>query len=67
MKTPRKSYLRAARERAGLSLEKTAVTAGISVCWLRQLERDPAILTTRVAALLLPVLGLPAAPATEQR
>jgi transcriptional regulator with XRE-family HTH domain len=52
------SRLRTARERLGLSMEKTAVQAGISVAWLRQVERDPDLLTPRVAQRLLPVLGL---------
>lgn len=50
--------LRAARKARGLTLERTAVTAGISVAWLRQLERDPTLLSTRIAERLLPVLGL---------
>jgi transcriptional regulator with XRE-family HTH domain len=54
------SRLRAARERLGLSQERVAVTAGISVAWLRQVEREPGRLTPAVAAKLLPVLGLSA-------
>ena len=50
--------LRHARELRGLSQEKTAVAAGISVAWLRQVERDPTLLSPEVAARLLPVLGL---------
>jgi transcriptional regulator with XRE-family HTH domain len=61
MVTKRKpSPLRAAREAIGWSQERTAVTAGISVAWLRQLERDPSLLTDVVAAKLLPVLHLDA-------
>lgn len=52
------SYLRRARLGLGLSMERTAVAAEISVAWLRQLERDPTLLTERVAARLLPILGL---------
>lgn len=50
--------LRGARKALGLTLERAAVTAGISVAWLRQLERDPTLLSTRIAERLLPVLGL---------
>ena len=53
-----KTKLRAAREVRGLSQERAAVFAGISVCWIRQLEREPSLLSPRVAAKLLPVLGL---------
>ncbi len=53
------SHLRLARWRRDLSIEKTAVLAGISVAWLRQVERDPDLLTPRIAQRLLPVLGLP--------
>ncbi len=56
---PRKpSKLRAARHARGLTLERCAVQAGISVAWLRLLERDPTLLSPAVAAKLLPVLGL---------
>ncbi|MFT3915351.1 MAG: helix-turn-helix transcriptional regulator [Anaeromyxobacteraceae bacterium] len=54
----RRSKLRDARLAQGLSLERAAVAAGISVCWLRQLERDPSLLSVRVASRLLPVLGI---------
>jgi len=61
MRNKRKpTKLRTARERLGLSLERAAVTAGISVAWLRQLERDPTLLSPRIAERLLPVLGLSA-------
>jgi transcriptional regulator with XRE-family HTH domain len=56
----RKSRLRLARETRGLSQERAAVAAGISVSWLRQVERDPALLTPVVASRLLPILGLAA-------
>jgi transcriptional regulator with XRE-family HTH domain len=52
------STLRRAREARGLSQERTAVAAGISVAWLRQLERDPTLLSARIADRLLPVLGI---------
>jgi transcriptional regulator with XRE-family HTH domain len=52
------SRLRRARESRGLSLEKAAVAAGISSGWLRQLERDPTLLSATIAARLLPVLGI---------
>jgi transcriptional regulator with XRE-family HTH domain len=55
---PRRFDLRAARKARELTLERTAVAAGISVAWLRQLERDPSLLSARVAEKLLPVLGL---------
>lgn len=60
----RTSPLRRAREARGLSQERAAVAAGISVAWLRQLERDPDLLTPRIAQRLLPVLGIsdPEAP-----
>jgi transcriptional regulator with XRE-family HTH domain len=54
--------LKIARQRLGLSLEKAAVQAGISVAWLRQVERDPDLLSPRVAERLLPVLGLDPLP-----
>lgn len=54
------TFLRARREELGQSLERTAVAAGISVAWLRQLERDPSLLSPRVAERLLPVLKLQA-------
>ena len=54
------SRLRAQREKLGKTLEHTAVAAGISVAWLRQLERDPTLLTPRIAERLLPVLRLTA-------
>jgi transcriptional regulator with XRE-family HTH domain len=52
------SRLRAARQQRGLSLERAAVSAGISSAWLRQIERDPSRMSAKVAAKLLPVLGL---------
>jgi transcriptional regulator with XRE-family HTH domain len=55
---PNISKLRVAREARGFSQEKAAVLAGISVCWLRQLERDPSLLTPRIRSKLLPVLGM---------
>jgi transcriptional regulator with XRE-family HTH domain len=58
MKVTIRSKLRSARQRRSLSLERAAVAAGISVAWLRQLERDPRLLTPRVAERLLPVIGL---------
>lgn len=58
MRTRKSSTLRIARETKGLSQERAAVAAGISVAWLRQVERDPTLLSAEVAARLLPVLGL---------
>ncbi len=60
MDTPKRkpSKLRTAREALGLSQERTAVAAGISVAWLRHVERDPDLLTQRVAERLLRVLRL---------
>jgi transcriptional regulator with XRE-family HTH domain len=52
-----RTKLRRAREARGLSQERAAVAAGISVAWLRQLERDPNLLSPRMAAKLLPILG----------
>jgi transcriptional regulator with XRE-family HTH domain len=52
------SNLRRARQARGLSQERAAVAAGISVAWLRQVERHPDLLSTRVAGRLLPILGL---------
>jgi len=52
------SRLRAAREALGLSQERAAVAAGISVGWLLHAERDRTILSPAIAAKLLPVLGL---------
>jgi transcriptional regulator with XRE-family HTH domain len=52
------TILRRRREELKQSLERTAVAAGISVAWLRQLERDPTLLSARVAERLLPVLNL---------
>jgi transcriptional regulator with XRE-family HTH domain len=52
------TILRRRREELGQSLERTAVAAGISVAWLRQLERDPSLLSPRIAERLLPVLHL---------
>ncbi len=52
--------LRTAREERGLSQERAAVAAGISVAWLRHVERDPSLLTPQIAKRLLPVLGLSA-------
>jgi transcriptional regulator with XRE-family HTH domain len=52
--------LRGARKGLRLTLERTAVAAGISVAWLRQLERDPTLLSDRIADKLLPVLGFAA-------
>lgn len=52
------SHLRRAREAKGLTQERAAVQAGMSVAWLRQVERDPTLLTPAMAAKLLPVLGL---------
>lgn len=54
----RRLDLRGARKARELTLERTAVAAGISVAWLRQLERDPSLLSARIAEKLLPVLGL---------
>lgn len=56
--TNRSLDLRGARKRRGLTLERTAVAAGISVAWLRLVERDPTLLSRRVAEKLRPVLGL---------
>ncbi len=50
--------LRGKRKSLGLTLERTAVAAGISVAWLRLVERDPTLLSDRIAEKLLPVLGL---------
>jgi transcriptional regulator with XRE-family HTH domain len=52
------SKLKKARLRLGLSLERVAVGARISSAWLRQLERDPSLLSAEVAGRLLPVLGI---------
>jgi DNA-binding XRE family transcriptional regulator len=56
----RPSKLRVARETLGLTQEKAAVAAGISLAWLRAVERHPDLLSERVAAKLLPILGLSA-------
>lgn len=50
--------IRRARLARGLSIERTAVAAGISGGWLRWLERDQTLLTRRVAERLAPVLGV---------
>jgi transcriptional regulator with XRE-family HTH domain len=62
-----KSRLRAAREARGLSQEQAAVAAKISVAWLRQVERDPSLLSPAIAARLLPILGLPPDDGPELR
>ncbi len=58
--------LRAARKRRGLTQEQTAVAARISLAWLRLVERDPTLLSPRIAEKLFPVLGL-AAPSEGTR
>ena len=56
----RRSKLRMAREARGLTQEQAAVAAKISLAWWRLVERDPTLLTPRIAERLLPVLGLDA-------
>ncbi len=55
---PPPSPLRLARQRLGFTLEQAAVAARISSGWLRLVERDPTLLSKRVAERLLPVLRL---------
>jgi transcriptional regulator with XRE-family HTH domain len=56
--TPTTSPIRAARQRAGLSGELLAQRAGISVAWLRTIERAPGLASPDVLRRLAAALEL---------
>lgn len=53
------SRLRAARQRAGLSMERLAVAAGISRATLYWAEKAPLRMSERTAEAVAAVLGVP--------
>jgi transcriptional regulator with XRE-family HTH domain len=54
------SAIRTARRRAGLSGELLAQRVGISVAWLRTIERAPGLAAPETLARLAAALGVPA-------
>ncbi len=51
--------LREARKRAGLTAEALATRAGISLGWIRVVERAPGLMSRDLAARLAAALGVP--------
>jgi len=52
------SPLRQARRRAGLTAEALALRAGVSLGWVRVIERAPGLMSPALAARLAATLGV---------